>query len=372
MPGADESGELADADIAQDILREAAGEPEASESDTGSARQSRRPAPSRRPGKTDDSQASEDDLNNDSDLEADLEDEPAAAEGNSETAAQAGEADLDADGTDEAQAEADSVAAADPANTDPKKDDTPEWAKKRFAEMSGEIRRLRQENQRLQTGGNAAQQRANLPMDVQILEAETPEQIADLREQAEKLEEWAIRHHAGKEADPDRPDDRSYSSEEVAQVRVTAKKQLRALEAREKQLEHQQRFNAAAAQLYPGFSDPDSQESQGLRYILQHVPELRRLPNYRVIIGDALAGERARMQKAQAAATSRKGPDGRPLPGKPAATTERPKPPAASNAPVRGNAAPASRVVIRQKARERAFRSGSEADIARLVEASVG
>lgn len=247
-------------------------------------------------------------------------------------------------------------------------DDTPEWAKKRFAELTGQIRQLRTENESLRTqaAAPAAARAAALPDDVVALE--TPEQLAALRTQLEQIEEFAELHPDGVEADPEKPGSRAFSRDELLQARVNARRKLREVEARRHQLDHVQRFNAAAHQLFPQFNEPDSAESRALSWVLQQVPELRRLPNYRIVIGDSLA--HARLREKQAAERQKQGPDGKPLAGRPAAVPRK-APPGGPAAPARASAAPdksARRDAIKQKA----FKSGSEADLASLVEAALG
>lgn len=378
MPGADESGELADAGLAADILREAGGVPDAAESDrdeqTETEEQSAaRPAPK---SKSKPSRTSKPDAENDETAD-ELDTETEAEEQELDEAAEEGTESTDeTEGSDESEAEGESEeeepAAEGETEQSASEDDTPEWAKRRFGEYARKVERLEQQladaNAKLNGSGNTARQNV---ADLDITAVESPHQLADLREQAERLEEWAELHPNGVEADPERPDQRSYTAEEVARVRINAKRKLRSIDVREKQLEHVQRFNEHASTMYPGFKDPDSDESRSMAYVLQQVPELRRLPNYRIIIGDAVAGERARVKAAQQPKNTKQGTNGKPLPGKPAAQVKG-KPPIVNAAPARGNAAPAGKVAARQKARDRAFKTGSEADIARLVEASLG
>jgi len=371
MPGADESGELADATLAADILLEAGGEPEAAASDrAGTAKretapkaEKRKPAPAR---ESDDEEATDETSEElDTETEAVESDEDADGENDQENAEDESTAEAADDTTAETVADDTATAAA--------KDDTPEWAKKRFGELTGQIRQLKQENDQLRqasTGSNAPVRPA--VSDLDILSAETPEQLARLRESFEQVEEFAELNPDGVEADPDKPDAKPFTRDQIAQARFNARRKLREIGQREKQLEHQQKFNAAAHTLYPALNEPDSVESAALKHVLQQVPELRRLPGYRIIIGDAIAGERLRTKAAQAAAAAKKSPNGQPLSGKPAAPAARKAPPAVNGAPSRGSAAPAGKVAQRQKARTRAMNSGSEADIADLVEASLG
>jgi hypothetical protein len=372
MPGADETGELADDGLAADILREAGGEPEAAESDSAETVESQRPpakGPKQRPARTSRPAASTDENTEDQDTEQPEGEQPEGDQGEGEQPE--GE---EPEGEAGEQPEGEQPEGEQPEGEQPEgqtDDDTPEWAKRRFSEYARKVERLeqqlaeaRQSSQRPSSAGN------QLPADV--LTVDTPEQLAEVRAAAERLEGWAELNQAGVEADPENPNSRAYTAQEVAQVRINARRKLKAVEARAQQLEHTQRFNAAAADLYPGFQDQDSEESRALAHVLQQVPELRRLPNYRIIIGDALAGEKARQKQVRDAAAARKSPNGKPLAGHPAANGQPRKAPPVNGAPARGSAAPTGKFALRQKARSQAFKTGSEADIARLVEASFG
>ncbi len=372
MPGADESGELADADLMADILREAGGEPEAAESD-GEASKSQKPKAKgpKLAARESEETAETDETADDTDTETEPDGETPEGETTEENQPEGEQAEGEESEADQPDGEA--AEGEQPAAEEPKKDETPEWAKQRFSEYARKVetleRKLADAEARL-AGGNTTQASPRLT-DMALLEAETPEQLAQLRQKAEEIEEWCELHPEGVDADPDKPNSVTVTREQVTQSRIDARKRLRAIEAREKQLQQVQGFNAAAATVYPGFKDPDSTETRAARWILQQVPELKRLANYRLIIGDAIAGERVRMKAQQQTPSVKKGPNGQPLPGKPAATQAK-RPPVVNGAPARGNAAPAGKTVVRAKARERAFRTGSEADIASLVEAGLG
>lgn len=367
MPGADESGELADSSIAAAILEIAGGTPDAAESDGAGPEkrkatkvEKRKTTPARVADETE-----ENDENSDEPAAETDEDQPADEQPEGET-----ETDEESE-ADEPEGEQPEGAAADDA--EPEADETPKWAQKRFAELTGQIRNLRQENEQLKQTSNGQAAAKPAHVDLELLQAETPEQIAQLRERFQDVEEWAELNRDGVEANPDNPELTPYSREQVSQARVNARKKLREIDAREKQLEHTQRFNAAAHQIFPGFNDPDSEFARALSGVLRDVPEIRRLPNYRIIVGDALLGAQVRAKQAQLQAAAKKGPNGKPLPGKPAAGAVRKAPASVNGAPARGNPAPATgKVAVLQKARERAWRTGSEADIAHLVEASRG
>ena len=286
----------------------------------------------------------------------------------------------------EAAAETNTTTETDPAGESPAppeaapavqgegEDDTPAWAKKRFGEMSAQIRQLKEERDSLkQQAASPPAPAVAGPGDLELLAAESPEQLAQLRERYEQLEDFVEQHRDGYEGDPEKglP---ARSREELATVRAEARRKLRAVAERGRQIELQSQLNAKAAELYPALREADSEESRAIATVLHQVPEIRRLPHYRLILADSLAGARARMREAQAAAAPKRTPAGAPLPGRPAAAPVRSAPPAPGASSGRVPAtAPAARTQARNQAFDRALKGGgSERDIAQLIAASLG
>jgi hypothetical protein len=73
----------------------------------------------------------------------------------------------------------------------------------------------------------------------------------------------------------------------------------------EKLIAERATFDAEAKQLFPEIFQPNSTEAQLRQALLKRVPGLRTLPNCNLMIGDMLAGERARQAATKRTATQR-------------------------------------------------------------------
>ncbi len=303
--------------------------------------------------------------------EAAAEEETAADEGaETDQKDDATESEEIADET-EAGTEDDAEAAAEAAPAAPaaKADDLPAGLKKELFNLREEIRQLRAQA----TTAPAATARAQLPAEAEVLQASSPAELAALRQKFEELEDLATAHADGYEVPGKKEGDEPtiYTREQMAQIRVNARKALRLIPARAQSLQVTLQHEAAAHQFYTGFNDPESDESRAAQFIVQTVPELRRLPSWKQIIGDAIVGERLRLAKASAAAAPN-AKNGQTLPGKPAATAVRRPPATVPGAPHRAPSAPPPRAQQIKNARVRASKTGSEADVASLLELSLG
>lgn len=356
------------------ILEEAGGAPDASDSDTAEETTDVQPA-ARKAAKQNSRQPSAgaaDDETDSDETDSDTADDQPSADDSAEDESTE-ETEDNEDETDETEQSAEEETAPAAAA----EDDTPPWARKRFGELSSKIKEKDRQIAELQArvnGTTATQpaQRQAQPVDRELLEVETPEQLTALRQRYEDLEDWAETHRDGIESDPENPAAKSYTREQVAEVRMTARKALRAIPERQAQLTQLREYNARALELFPGFQDPDSEESIVAEQTLRQIPELKRLPNYKVVLGDMIAGEKLRRKAAQAAAAASRGRDGQRMPGKPAAIAAQKVPPAVPGAPARGLNPQTQRTERRAQLRTRAFRTGSEADIASFVESALG
>lgn len=304
---------------------------------------------------------------------------PEAAADEEETADEGAETDQASDATDSeeiadeteagAEDEAETTEEAAPAAPEAKADDLPAGLKRELFNLREEIRQLRANA----TAAPAAQARANLPAEAEVLQAQSPAELAALRQKFEELEDLATAHAEGYEV-PARKEGEEptlYSREQMAQIRVSARKALRLIPQRAQALQVTLQHEAAAHEFYTGFNDPESDESRAVQFIVQTVPELRRLPSWKQIIGDAIVGEKLRLAKAKAAAAPN-AKNGQTLPGKPAAQAVRRPPPSVPGAPHRAPSAPTPRAQQIKNARVRASKTGSEADVASLLELSLG
>lgn len=269
-----------------------------------------------------------------------------------------GEADDDAESGEDEPA-----AGEDPAKAKPK-EEIPAGLKRELFRLREEIRQLK--------AGAAPAHRQLAPSEQEVFRADTPERLDELRDHFERLEDLAVANRDGVEIPAkDGGEPKVYSREQMGELLTNARRALRAIPKRQEQLVQETRSNQAAVTVYPGYEDPESDESRSLAYVLQHVPEIRRIPNYRMVIGDAIAGERARIKAAKEAKSAATSKNGKPMPGKPAVTTTRKVPAPVPGAPHRAPSAPTPKAKKIALARKRA-ESGSEADIARLIEAGLG
>jgi hypothetical protein len=99
------------------------------------------------------------------------------------------------------------------------------------------------------------------------------------------------------------PITQDFSAKEMAEIRSKAGRILRqAVPARAGYLREQQQHEAIARQVTPAMFDPEAPEHKEYQTILQHVPELTRIPGYQRWIGWALIGKQVEADARQAAA----------------------------------------------------------------------
>jgi len=141
-------------------------------------------------------------------------------------------------------------------------------------------------------------------------------QLDALEQQAQDLADWCEEHAEGYEADPDKKDDQSLTAEQIRKAKVNQHRLLREIpKVREMQKA------VAAAETVAVSEYPELRRGGKDRTMYENfcrvVPGFRNLPNGLMILGDMIAGERARKAKAEAAAagTRKPAPVARPLPG---------------------------------------------------------
>jgi hypothetical protein len=339
-----QTGEPIDAALEADIFRELGGKPESAESDTEHDETEATAEGSEDSGASDEAEANEE----------------AAATDDAETEAT----------TAEAEGDTETEATEEGAEAEEEPEAVPKWAEKRFAELTRQIKERDREITGLKQAAPAGTPpRAPLGLEAEILQASTPEQLGALRQRFDELEDLALANPDGLEIPGKREGDEPaiYTREQMSQLRINARRAIRLLPEREQQIKVGQQYERAAHEAYPGFDNPESEEAQSAAYLLQVVPELRRYPAWKQLVGDALVTERARLAKAKASATANKTVAGKPLAGKPVVKAAA-RPPAVPGKPSRAPVVPLPKAQQLTKARERLARSGSEADVANLLE----
>lgn len=353
------TGREASADEARDILKLMGGEPEAAESETEDPEED-----GEKPADEGESGAEESEAEPDEGAEGEPADQD--KDGAEDGAEDDGEGEAAAEGEDEGAEgdEPEAAAAEAEGEAKPKKGDgLPKGVRTELFKLR---EKTRQQEQELATLRQAPGGHGVTPAEQEVLQAETPEQLEAVRLKLESIEDQALANPDGYEgaAAKEGEEPQVVDAATVQRALTNVRRALRLLPRREQAIVATQRANAEAAKLFPELEDPDSEQSVYLESVLRRVPQLRQLPDYRLLIADAHANRQARQRKA--AATR----DGRPLPGKPVQAHRQP-PPAVPGAPARAASAPAPRAVKLRALRERASATGSEADLANLIEAGM-
>jgi len=122
--------------------------------------------------------------------------------------------------------------------------------------------------------------------------------------------------------------------------------------ARIEYLREAAKFDAYARKAFPGLFQSGSNESRAVEEFLSRCPEITKLPNWRIIVGDALVGGAMRLKSSAA---------------KPVKREQAVKPAArAAVKPAAARPAPAKRVVA-AKSRAKFYESGSTDDLAAAI-----
>jgi len=131
-----------------------------------------------------------------------------------------------------------------------------------------------------------------------------PQTLAYTVKVNEELEDWCDKHPngvtdvvTGRDAQGNeiRQD---YSAEQIADMKSFAKRVQKRAPARAQFLQQMAAYNAQAMQQYPELFQ-DTEDARAAAAILQSFPAVRQLPDVALVIGDVIAGAKARVVKAQ-------------------------------------------------------------------------
>jgi hypothetical protein len=106
----------------------------------------------------------------------------------------------------------------------------------------------------------------------------------------DRLNRWAIRNRNGGSIG-----DREYSADEVAAIEADTIEQLRTtIPARKAYVEHKHSFDQLAVQTYPWLRNTKQGDGATAQKVIESYPQLRALPNYRLVVGNAMQAEKLR------------------------------------------------------------------------------
>lgn len=147
-------------------------------------------------------------------------------------------------------------------------------------------------------------------------EVMNPEQLANAEDTWEEALDWAEEHEEGAEAGVDKGPQgeeltKNYTPEEVRKVKQTAKRILRrAVPQKREWIQQAAGFAQQAMASYPELFK-DTPESAAAAAILTDVPELKRRPDFLLLLGQGVTGRKPKGQQPAGAQTN--GANGKPL-----------------------------------------------------------
>lgn len=126
---------------------------------------------------------------------------------------------------------------------------------------------------------------------------------------AENVIEWCDANDDGavvKQADGT---EREYTSKEVRDVRRSAEKAIRKyIPSQHEYIKAREHYDQQAVAIYPWWKDKSTAEYQHASNIMRVFPEVGRFPDYKLSIGDFVAGFKARSAQAKTAVVLKKAP----------------------------------------------------------------
>ena len=176
----------------------------------------------------------------------------------------------------------------------------PKGVKKRIDKLSAEaeVERLKSEVERLS-------QEANKP--AQTPTADNPyahlgslDEVSREAEQAKQIRRWCEMNPDGAVVKNKNGEETEYSAEEVRAIK------LRAMDALEehlpKQMQYLQNYSQVeqiAQKEYPWWKDKSARERQMAETFIKAFPEIKKFPDYKMVIGDYIRGVKSREQASQ-------------------------------------------------------------------------
>ncbi len=123
--------------------------------------------------------------------------------------------------------------------------------------------------------------------------------LSDEWTKARQLKRWCEDNEDGCEVDG-----KEYSAEDVKQIRRRVEDAIDVhIPERARFLQSYQSIQPVVQQLYPWWKDQKSVEYTAAQDVLRQMPQLRRMPEHQVLIGDFLEGRRRRLEREAAKGT---------------------------------------------------------------------
>ena len=168
-------------------------------------------------------------------------------------------------------------------------------SKKREAEA--EVERLRSEVERL---SQEAEKPAQTPTeDNPYSNLSNSEEVSREIEQAKRVRRWCEMNPDGATVTNKDGSETDYSSEEIRSIKIKALDALEEhLPKRLQYLQNYQQFEQVASKEYPWWKDKAARERQMAESFIKAFPEVKKFPDYKMVIGDLVTGIKVRESKA--------------------------------------------------------------------------
>lgn len=170
-------------------------------------------------------------------------------------------------------------------------------AKRREAEAEVEKLRLEMDTLRQEASQKPVQ---NPSPENPYFHLSTPELVSKEMEQARQIRRWCELNPDGATVRGKDGNETDYSAEEVRNIKI------KAMDAMEEHLPKQHRYleqvshmDQIATKEYPWWKDKSTKEHGLAQKFLQVFPEIRRFPDYKIVVGDYLRGIKTREQSAK-------------------------------------------------------------------------
>jgi hypothetical protein len=214
--------------------------------------------------------------------------------------------------TEETEDESEEAEKADEDDTEGTERGLPKGVKKRIDRLTAKRREAEAEVEKLRTEMETLRQEAsqkpvqNHNPDNPYSHLNTPDAISKEMEQAKQIRRWCELNPDGATVKDKEGNETDYSAEEVRRIKI------KAMDAMEEHLPKQQMYIQQASHMeqiatkeYPWWKDKTSKEHVLAQKFLQVFPEIKRYPDYKIVVGDYLRGIKAREQSAKSGAPQR-------------------------------------------------------------------
>jgi hypothetical protein len=177
----------------------------------------------------------------------------------------------------------------------------PKGVKKRIDKLIAKKREAEDELGRLKTENERLMQEVGRPAQTQVNSKNPYSNISDAKsiqkeaEKAKQIRRWCEMNPDGGVVTDAQGNETEYTALEVRNIKIRALDALEEhLPAQMQYVQNEQQVESVVAKVYPWWKDKSSAERQIAEAFLQHFPEIKRFPDYKMVVGDYIRGIKSR------------------------------------------------------------------------------